>query len=124
MTEKLEVLLGIHNPHVRITLAALLTESYEVTAVATREEMYAMLGIGESSHAAACTYGVVIMDVNLGMPGADNIEPGREVHRYLQPLIDEGRVKFTAVSANDFVVERAIKEGVPCIPKLDIFTYI
>ena len=118
MTERLEVLLGIHDIPLNKVVSRLLRKSHEVSAVATLKEMSQMLGIVEGvSYAEQCRYAVVIMDVNLDSPGADNIAPGREIYQYLQPLIEGRQVKFTTVSGNDAVVEKALREGIPCVPK-------
>ena|SRR3989338_2708291 len=125
MADQLEVLLGIHDRFVNMALSELLRVSHPVTTVATQDDMRNALGIAEQgSSATACKYGVVIMDINLGTPGGYYLESGREVYRYLRPLIETGQVKFTTVSANDLVVEIARSEGIPCIPKMDLFSYI
>ena len=65
------------------------------------------------------------MDVNLGYPNTENIESAKMVYQHLNPLITGAQVKFTTVSGNDAVVEKALREGIPCVPKPDgIVDYI
>ena len=47
------------------------------------------------------------------------------MYQHLNPLIAGAQVKFTTVSGNDAVVEKALREGIPCVPKPDgIVDYI
>ena len=126
MAERLEALLGIHDRFLSNSLSRFLRISHDVTAVATLEEMRAALEMtGDAQYLAACRYAVVIMDVNLGYPNTENIESARKVYQHLNPLIAGAQVKFTTVSGNDAVVEKALREGIPCVPKPDgILEYI
>lgn len=118
MTEKLEVLLAIHDASLNRNLSRFLGRSHVVTPVITLDEMQRALGIVQGADpATSCRYVAVIMDVNLGYPAASNIEPGRIIYQYLHHLIAEGRVKYTAVSGDDSVVEKAVREGIPCVTK-------
>lgn len=133
MEQKLEALLGIHDPFLNRSLSRFLKRSYTVTSVTTLEEMRLQLGVnGKDSTPingedllSTCRYSVVIMDVNLGYPNTGNIAAGRGVYHLLRPLIEERQINFTTVSGNDRVVEMALAEGIHCVTKPDgIIAYI
>ena len=126
MRERLEALLGIHDRLLNKSLSRFLAVSHSVTAVTTLKEMRAALEMtSDAQYAAACRYAVVIMEVNLGYPNTENIESAKMVYQHLNPLITGAQVKFTTVSGNDAVVEKALREGIPCVPKPDgILEYI
>ncbi len=58
-----------------------------------------------------------LMDINFGKPGAENIEPAKQVYKIVKQHVESGSSKFMAVSGIESVVSLARKEGIPAEDK-------
>ncbi len=109
-------LLGMHHQMARTGLRRVLTGKFEVTAVETVEEMFA--------HCQVRQYDLYVMDVNLGMPGAEYIEPAQRVYELLQQQVQQGLLsglerKFYGISGGT-AAKIAQEAGIPAVLNVDL----
>lgn len=62
---------------------------------------------------------VYLMDVNLGMPNGDSIEPGKVIYNLIKSSVKSGNSKYMSISGNADAVAEAKKQGVRCMKKYD-----
>lgn len=111
----LRALVGMHKPAPSMATAEFLEDcGYDVMAVHDVEEMLDWINNSESKP----PYNLIVMDVNLGMPGHETVEPALRVGKAMNPWVDQ--YKFYTVSGNADAVKLAREHGLPCYLGADL----
>ncbi|MEK6927344.1 MAG: hypothetical protein AABX11_02835 [Nanoarchaeota archaeon] len=112
-----KALLGLHTKAIAVlTEACLQRKGYETEQVKTPVEMSARARTGE--------YSLHIMDLNLGVSGATDITPGREVYDLVRDRVGRGEALFLGISGSVETVELAERERIPAILNTNLFRWI
>lgn len=101
-------------------LAKTLKKSYDVTIVESVDAMLEKMGIpfGSSSITPPENhFDLYIMEVNQGYPGGKTFEPASIIYQHVKDLVENGTVKFVAISGTSEAIEAAKSAGIPCIDK-------
>ncbi len=101
------VLIGLHGKESLVDVLKLefLFDGYTATFVNTFDPMF--------THAEQGIYGVYIMDLNLGSPNSENIDPGIRMYDYVRARVESGEARFLGISGNVAAVAAAYQRGIP-----------
>lgn len=60
-------------------------------------------------------YDIILMEVNLGYPGAPTYDPALKIYQHLKPYVTDGRTQFMSFSGENEAVSGAQQADIPCI---------
>ena len=71
-------------------------------------------------------YSRILMDANFGYPNAQDVLPAIQVYQIIRQRVEQGLVKFLAISSNEEIVRLAQASGIPAAykPKFDLKEFL
>jgi len=99
------VLLGIHNPDIRIAYVKFFgLAGYQVDESVSIDDMM--------QRASSNSHRLYLMDLNFGAPGAKNIDSSRQVYGIVRSRVESSEAKFLGISGQPENVDQAELEGI------------
>lgn len=115
------VLIGMHSAFLEDVASFFRSQAYIITEAKTLDEMMQRMGLVSSTSAAepTITYGWYVMDVNLGFPTEDIIQPAATIYHYVK---QDTQAQFMTLTQRTNVLEAATKAEIPIIYRAHITT--
>ena len=123
----MKALLALHDPKYKAMVIDVCGMfDYETNTTDSLDGMLEIMGVNreDPSSQPQQHYDLYIMDINLGKSGVDDISPAQEVYGHVKQLVDDGKVKFVAMSAIPKIVQHGNEAGIPTIDSVDLLDYL